>query len=61
MEIILNNVAVTDLHGSPYLCAPEEAPLCVHMKDVTISLRENVAPGTFLFDGCDPHTHIVTV
>jgi hypothetical protein len=33
----------------------------VHMKDVTVSLRENAAPGTLLFDGCDPHTHIVTV
>ena len=58
-EVVLDSVAFTGLNAPSYVISPEEEPLTVRMKNVTASFRENAACDAGVFDGRDPHTHII--
>ena len=60
-EVVLDNVAFTDLDAPSNVHAPEDDPLVVRMKNVTASFRENAVNPAGVFDGIDAGTKIVSL
>ena len=59
-EVRLENVTFRGLNAPCPTLAPEEDPLHVYLKNVSVDFRENAANPAGLFDGKDPGTHIHT-
>ncbi len=58
--ITLENINFTGLLAPSVACPPEEAPLTVHMKNVTASFRENALSDAGVFDETNPNINIIT-
>ena len=59
-EVRLENVTFRGLNAPCPTLAPEDDPLHVYLKNVSVDFRENAANPAGLFDGKDPGTHIHT-
>ena len=57
-EISLDQVTFTNLVVPSFVCALEEEPLTIHLKDVASVSVDDSSPAVAIFDGTDPNTKL---